>query len=114
MEGITCLASSAQHSKSSMNVKLFHTQILSLSHKHKGQKDGPTILAEKKETPTEMYKIYLHLITLSPSRLMIAATRIQASSSSLCNECAAHGMMSLVSTPYGKFKPGTVKIGNAA
>jgi hypothetical protein len=34
-----------------MNVKLFHTQILSLSHTQKGQKDGPTILAEKEETP---------------------------------------------------------------
>jgi hypothetical protein len=113
MKGITCLASSAQHSKSSMNGKLFHTQILSLSHTHKRQKDGPTILVEKKETPTEMYKIYLPFITLSPSRLMIAATRIQASSS-LCNECAAHDIMSLVSTPYGKFKPGMVKIGNAA
>jgi hypothetical protein len=79
MKGITCLASSAQHSKSSMNAKLFHTQMLSLS-----QKDGPTILAEKKETPAEMYKIYLPFITLSPSRLMIAAIRIQASSS-FCN-----------------------------
>jgi hypothetical protein len=50
MKGIT---SSAQHSKSSMNVKLFRTQILSLFHTRKGQKDRPTILAEKKENPTE-------------------------------------------------------------